>query len=37
MHVCALHDTYSHNMLMKCMFMANNDVFVMNLLLYKEK
>jgi len=34
MHVCASQGTYSHDMLMKCMFMANNGVIVMNLLLY---
>jgi len=37
MHVCASQGTYSHDMLMKCMFMANNGVIVMNLLLYTRK
>jgi len=36
-HVCASHGTYSHDMLMKCMYMANNGVIVMNLLLYTRK
>jgi len=29
--------TYSHDMLMKCMSMANNGVIVMHLLLYTRK
>jgi len=37
MHVCALQDTYSHDMLMKYMFMANDGVIEMNLLLYTMK
>jgi len=37
MHVCTSQGTYSHDMLMKCMFMANNGVIVMNLLLYTRK
>ena len=37
MYVCASQDTYSHDILMKCMFMANNGVIVMNLLLYIRK
>ena len=39
MHIyCASQGTYSHaNMLMKCMFMANNGVIVMHLLLYTRK
>jgi len=38
MHVCcASQDTYSYDMLMKCMFMTNNGVIVMHLLLYTRK
>jgi len=37
MHVCASQGTYSHDMLMKCMFMGNNGVMVMILLLYTRK
>ena len=37
MHVCASQGTYSHDMLMKCMFMANNGVIVMNLILHTRK
>jgi len=37
MHGCGSLDTYSHDMPMKCMFMANNGVIVMNLLLYTRK
>jgi len=38
MHVCCTSQgTYSHDMLMKFMFMANNGVIVMHLLLYTRK
>ena len=39
MHVCcpSQDTTYSHDMLMKCMFMANNGVIVLHLLLYTRK